>query len=134
MTDNPVSNRLRARAIEAAELGFNPALDDEAADALDSQARRIADLERALRPFAEAARLAAVNGNPVWYFCDARDYEAALAALSGTTPPAGDALVEALEVCVEYLEHATEYRLGNPGYERAARDGRAALTQHKDEE
>ena len=41
-------------------------------------------------------------------------------------------LIEALEECADYLEHATEYRLGNPGFEMAAAVARNALARAKE--
>lgn len=40
-------------------------------------------LREALRPFAEAARLAAISGRPPFQLCEASDYERARTALSG---------------------------------------------------
>jgi hypothetical protein len=40
-------------------------------------------------------------------------------------------LVAALETCADYLEHATQYQQGNPGFEMAAATARNALARAK---
>ena len=38
-----------------------------------------------------------------------------------------DALLEALELAADFLEHATEFRIGRPGFEQAQAKARAAI-------
>lgn len=47
-------------------------------DAAEARADRLA---KALEPFGEGARMAEISGRPPSEFCDASDYQAALAAL-----------------------------------------------------
>ena len=38
-----------------------------------------------------------------------------------------DALLEALKLAADFLEHSTEFRLGHPGFEQAQAKARAAI-------
>jgi hypothetical protein len=39
----------------------------------------------------------------------------------------GDALLEALKLAADFLEHSTEFRIGHPGFEGAQAKARAAI-------
>ena len=44
-----------------------------------------------------------------------------------------DALLEALELAADFLEHATEFRIGRPGFEQAQAKARAAIKAVEEE-
>ena len=45
-----------------------------------------------------------------------------------------DALLEALELAADFLEHSTEFRIGYPGFEQAQAKARAAIAKAEGEQ